>query len=396
MTTSSSIDWVALADSIKSEVIERRRDFHRHPELAFQETRTAGIVAQTLTELGLEVTAGVGKTGVVAVLEGAKEGATVLVRADMDALPVNEQTGVPHISTTPGKMHACGHDGHTAIGLGVAKLLSQHRDQLAGRVKFVFQPAEEIAQGALAMIKDGALHNPAPEVSFGLHLWNDLPTGVVSITEGPAMAGSGLFTLKIKGRGGHGAVPEQTHDPIVAGAQIVTALQTIVSRNVSGTDTAVVSVTTFHGGDAFNVIPNEVTLTGTVRTFLPEVYEKVDRRMHEIVTGIAAAMGCTAELETRQTTVPLINDVATSKRLQSVFPTLNFKEPIRFVNDVRTMGAEDMAFFLRDVPGTFFFVGSGQADGSSYPHHHPQFEIDEEALPVGVALLCAAVADRLM
>lgn len=393
----TTIDWVEQAESIRDELIARRRDFHQHPETAFTETRTAGIVANTLTDLGLEVSTGIGKTGVVAVLEGAHDGPTILVRCDMDALPVAEQTGLPFASQTPGKMHACGHDGHTAIALGVARLLSPHRETLAGRVKFIFQPAEEIASGARAMIEEGALAAPVPDISFGLHLWADLPTGTVSVTEGPSMAGADLFTITIRGSGGHAALPDQTRDPVLAGAQIVSALQSIVSRNVSGLDTAVLSVTMFHAGDAQNVIPSEAVLQGTFRTFSAATHDLVERRLHEITEGIALAMGCTAEVIVRQVTPPLINASESNSRLRSAFAALGFREPLTLVQDVRTMAAEDMALFLNAVPGTYFFVGAANpAKGPAYPHHHPKFDIDEDALPIGAALLCAAIADRLM
>jgi amidohydrolase len=392
-----AIDWVAQAASIRDELVARRRDFHQHPETAFKEFRTAGIVANVLTEMGLEVSTGVGQTGVVAVLEGAQDGPTVLIRCDMDALPVTEQTGLAFASQSPGKMHACGHDGHMAIGLGVARLLSNQRHALAGRVKFIFQPAEEIARGAQAMIDDGALAAPVPETSFGLHLWNELPVGTVSVTEGAMMAGADTFTITVSGSGGHAALPDQTRDPILAGAQIVSALQSIVSRNVSGLDTAVVSVTMFHAGEAQNVIPSEAVIQGTFRTFQPAIHDLVERRLREITQGIAQSMGCSASIETYQVAPPLHNQSETNARLREVFDALPFASPLTLIDNQRTMAAEDMAVFLNAVPGTYFFVGSANpAKGPTYPHHHPKFDIDEDALPIGVALLCAAIADRVM
>jgi amidohydrolase len=293
-------------------------------------------------------------------------------------------------------MHACGHDGHTAIMLGVAKLLTQHRDTLQGRVKFIFQPAEEIASGARAMIADGVLQSPEPVASFGLHLWNDIPIGTVSVTEGATMAGADMFTIRVRGSGGHGALPDQTRDPVLAGSQIVSALQSIVSRNVSGMDTAVVSVTMFHAGAAQNVIPDEAVLGGTFRTFRPETHALVERRLQEIASGIAASLGCTAEVETKQVTPPLVNDAESNARLREIFEHMPFNHPLNIVDSTRTMAAEDMALFLDAAPGTYFFVGTANpAKGATYPHHHPRFDIDEDALPIGVALLCAAVSDRL-
>ncbi len=392
-----SIDWISRAQALQPELVERRRDLHRHPETAFQEFRTAGIVAQTLSALGLEVTTGVAKTGVVAILEGAQDGPTVLVRCDMDALPITEENQVDYASLTPGNMHACGHDGHVTIGLAVAKLLSQQRDQMAGRVKFLFQPAEEVANGAQAMIDAGALQGPAPVVSFGLHLWNELPVGEIAITDGPFMAGTDVIKIKIIGSGGHGAIPEQTRDPVIAAAQIVTALQTIVSRNVSGLDTAVVSITMFHAGTANNAIPNVAQLDGTFRTYRAETHALVERRIHEIVNGIASAMGCQAEVETVPIAPPLINNLQVTERLRHAIKPTADRLKLKVIDDFRTMTAEDMAVILNHVPGTFFFVGSANAArGLNYPHHHARFDIDEASLPIGVALLCNAVADYVL
>src|SRR5689334_17777202 len=237
------MDFKAQAEALRDELIARRRDLHMHPELGFEEVRTAGIVAEELRQLGLEVQTGVGKTGVVGILEGAHDGPTVLVRADMDALPILEENTFEYASTVPGKMHACGHDGHTTIALGVAKLLSQQRDNLAGCVKFVFQPAEEIVSGAKAMVADGVLQNPRPEVTLGLHLWNSMPLGKLGVGAGPVMAGAYTFTIKIVGKGSHAAQPSAGIDPVVCAGQMIGALQTIVSRNVDALDNAVISVT---------------------------------------------------------------------------------------------------------------------------------------------------------
>ncbi|MEP7289982.1 MAG: amidohydrolase [Chloroflexota bacterium] len=390
-------DFMSQAQAMRDELIARRRDFHQHPELAFQEVRTAGIVANELNRLGLEVTTGIGKTGVVAILEGDREGPTVLVRCDMDALPIIEANRADYISQESGKMHACGHDGHTAIGLAVAKMLTEQRSKIAGRVKFVFQPAEEIAQGAQAMINDGVLSDPVPQVSLGLHLWNDLPLGQVGITDGPAMAGSDFFRIVIRGSGGHAAMPAQTHDPIIAATQIVSALQTIVSRNINGLDTAVVSVTTFHAGDADNVIPAQAILTGTFRFYLPEVHDLIERRMREIITGIATAMQCEAEITSHQSAPPLVNDITSNARLRRAFGAINQPQPLTWKDQVRTMGAEDMAVFLKAIPGTFIFVGSAnESRDLHYPHHHPRFDFDEAALPIGAGLLATAVADYVL
>ncbi|HLY25372.1 MAG TPA: amidohydrolase, partial [Aggregatilineales bacterium] len=294
----------------------------------------------------------------------------------------------------------CGHDGHTAIGLGVAKLLSAQREHLAGRVKFVFQPAEEIARGAQAMIDDGALANPSPDVCMGLHLWNTLPVGEVGIVDGPTMAGCDIFGITIRGVGGHGGIPDKATDPLVAGAQIVMALQTIVSRNVSPLDTAVVSVTMFHAGETDNVISPVAELRGTFRTFRPQTRDLVERRLREIATGIAASMGCQAEVEVVSLTPPLSNDAATNARLRQAFSHLTNgtgPHPVHLRADSQTMAAEDMAVFLQKIPGTFLLVGSSNAARElNYPHHHPRFDFDEDVLPLATGLLATAVADYVL
>jgi amidohydrolase len=391
------IDWMSRANALRDELIERRRDLHRHPELAFEEVRTAGIVARELGELGLEVTTGVGKTGVVGILDGQRDGPTVMIRCDMDALPVTEANSTDYVSETAGKMHACGHDGHTAIGLAVARMLTSERDRIAGRVKFVFQPAEEVGFGALAMIEDGVLGDPAPQICLGLHLRNDMPLGEIGLAAGPIMSGADIFTITVRGSGGHGALPEQTHDPIVAGAQIVSALQTIVSRNVSGLDTAVVSVTMFHAGDAMNVIPPEAKLSGTLRSYTPQIHELVICRVQEIATGVALALQCEAHVEINASSPPVINDSTVTARLHQVYSRIETTPPLRWSADPRWMAAEDMAFFLEKVPGTFMFVGSANpARQLIYPHHHPRFDFDEAALPIGAGLLATAVADYVL
>ncbi|MCC6568549.1 MAG: amidohydrolase, partial [Anaerolineales bacterium] len=298
-----------------------RRDFHKHPELGFNEIRTGGIVAKELEALGLEVTKGVGKTGVVGYLEGSRPGPTILLRFDMDALPINEETGAEYSSTNAGVMHACGHDGHTAIGLTVAKMLHAHRDELAGSIKFCFQPSEEGTNGqevggALMMMRDGVLESPKVEKTLSLHVWNDKPVGWLSVAKGPVMAGAELFSIKLTGKGGHGAAPNTTIDPVVAAAQIVTALQTIVSRNVSPLKPAVVSVTSLHAGSAFNIIPQTAEVNGTIRNFDPDVRKMVLARFEEIARGIGSSMGCEVEITLKQVTPTVINDEAVT---ESVF-----------------------------------------------------------------------------
>ncbi|MBN2385966.1 MAG: amidohydrolase [Anaerolineales bacterium] len=388
-------DYLAEAKALFEYTRSLRRDFHAHPELGFEEVRTAGIVAKELTALGLEAHTGIAETGVVAMLEGAKPGPVLLVRADMDALPITEETGADYASQNQGRMHACGHDGHTAILLTVAKLLHAHRDELAGSVKLVFQPAEEGLGGADRMVTEGVLENPRPDLTLALHLWNDQPLGWIGVSNGPAMAGAEIFKIKVRGKGGHGAAPHQAHDPVLAASHIVTALQSITARNVPPLQAAVVSVCTIHGGEAFNVIPQAVELTGTIRTFEPEVREKVLNRFEVIVFGLAETMDCTAEVDLKQLTPAVINQSETADRIEQVARQM-FPEADIDTNNYTTMGSEDMAFMMEHVPGCFFFMGSANKDkGLDASHHHPRFDFDEEALPHSAALMAAAVADLL-
>lgn len=390
-----AIDFAAAAAALNDTLIARRRDFHQHPELAFQEVRTAGIVAQTLTELGLEVQAGVGKTGVVAILEGAQDGPTVLVRADMDALPIQEDTGSPFASQTASHMHACGHDGHTSIALAVAEMLTAHRDKLAGRVKFVFQPAEEIGRGAQAMVDDGVLSGPRPDVSVGLHLWNSMPVGTLGLADGAVMAGASVFRLTVRGKGSHAASPHQGLDPVVCAAHMITAFQSIVSRSVDPLDTLVISVTKMHAGDAYNVIPQAAELAGTVRAYSKAARDLAFERMAVIANGCAAAFGCTAELSYDHLTVPVVNHPTTAARLRGQFQSAPGVKAID--TTVRTMGSEDVSLFMDDIPGVFFFVGAmDETQAEYYGHHHPRFSIDERSLALGAQLLATAAAGYLL
>jgi amidohydrolase len=393
-------DFLEQAQELFPYTQAMRRDFHIHPELGFTEIRTGGIVAKELEALGIEVTKGVGKTGVVGYLEGAKPGPTVLIRFDMDALPITEETGASYASQNPGIMHACGHDGHTAIGLTVAKMLHAQRDQLAGNIKFCFQPSEEGTNGedvggALMMMRDGVLEGPKVEKTLALHVWNDKPLGWIHVAKGPVMAGAELFIVKLTGKGGHGAAPDTTIDPVVAAAQIITALQTITSRNVPPLKSSVVSVTSVHAGTAFNVIPQTAELNGTIRTFEPEVRKLVHTRFEEIVRGIAQSMRCEVEITIKQVTAPVINNEAVAasvlKSAQSVYPETQID-----TDSYLTMGAEDMGYMLEKADGCYFFVGSANAEKNlNYNHHHPKFDFDERVLVTASALMATAAADLL-
>jgi amidohydrolase len=313
----------------------------------------------------------------------------------MDALPILEETGAAYASQNPGVMHACGHDGHTAILLTVVKMLLAHRDELAGTVKFMFQPAEEGMGGAEKMIEAGVLENPKVETVLGLHVWNEQPVGWFGISNGPMMAGAEIFKIKVEGKGGHGAAPHQTKDPVLAAAQIISALQGIVARNVAPIQTAVVSVTTIHGGETFNVIPPSVTMTGTIRTFEPEVRAIVLQRFEETVHGVAHAMGCQATIDMERLTPATINTPETAMRIQAIARQLFPDARIESGNYI-TMGSEDFAFMLEKVPGCFFFVGSANPEkGLDAGHHHPKFDFDEVALPRAAALMAATVVNLL-
>jgi amidohydrolase len=392
-------DFLSHAQELFSYAQSLRRDFHMHPELGFQEIRTAGIVAQELEALGMEVTKGVGKTGVVGLLEGAKPGRTLLVRFDMDALPIAEETGAEYASQNPGIMHACGHDAHTAIGLTVARMLHTHRDELAGTIKFCFQPSEEGPNGAEVggnelMIRDGVLDSPAVDMSLALHIWNEKPLGWLGIAAKPVMAGADIFTITVTGRGGHGAIPDRAVDPIVAAANMVLALQTVVSRNVSPLDTAVVSVTNVHGGTAFNIIPQEVKLEGTIRTFDNGIRQRVVERIEQIASGVASAMECKAEVAIKSITPALVNDPFLAVRVQETARRVLPESDLD--TEYQTMTAEDMAFMQQKIPGCFFFVGSNDATrGLDYGHHHPKFDFNEEVLVRASALMASAALDVL-
>ncbi|MFN8411907.1 MAG: amidohydrolase [Anaerolineales bacterium] len=393
-------DFLEQAQELFPYTQAMRRDFHMNPELGFHEVRTSGIVAKELEALGLEVTKGVGKTGVVGYLEGSKPGPTILLRFDMDALPITEDTGAEYASKNKGVMHACGHDGHTAIGLTVAKILNQRKNELAGSIKFCFQPSEEGFNGEdtggnLMMIRDGVLEGPKVEKTLSLHLWNEMPLGWVNVAKGPVMAGAEEFYITITGKGGHGAAPHTTADPVIAAAHIITALQTIVSRNISPLSTAVVSVTKMDIGTASNIIPQEAKLIGTIRTFDQEVRKLVFQRFEQIVQGVAESMGCKATTEIVQVTPPVVNNEKVSEVVldaaRHVLPNAKLD-----TNAYLTMGAEDMGYMQEKVDGCYFFIGSNNKEQHlDYGHHHPKFDFDEKALINGVAIMAAAAAGLL-
>jgi amidohydrolase len=368
-------------------LITTRRDLHRHPELGFQEFRTAGIVAERLRAAGYEVRTGVAETGVVGTLRGgAGEGPTLLLRADMDALPIHEQTEHDFVSTSPGVMHACGHDAHVAIGLAVAERLAANRDGWPGTVKYVFQPAEEGGGGARRMVEEGVLDGV--DAALGLHVWTVMESGLVGVVPGPFMASAAEFRIEVIGRGGHGAAPHETVDPVLTASQIVVALQGIVSRNVHPLRSAVVTVSAFHAGDAFNVIPESATLRGTVRAFEPDLCAELPRRMEQTVAGVCAAMGAEYRFQYDQHTPPTLNDAGLAELVRRAAEEVVGEDRVRTDPDVRTMGSEDFGEFSGRVPGCYFFVGCrSEPKGAAFPHHNPRFDICEDAMPVGVEVL---------
>ncbi|MDQ3389036.1 MAG: amidohydrolase [Gemmatimonadota bacterium] len=374
-------------------LIATRRDLHRHPELAFQEHRTAGIVAERLRAAGYGVQTGVAETGVVGTLDGGGgPGPTLLLRADMDALPIQEECAHDYVSTHPGVMHACGHDAHVAIGLAVADRLAQTRNQWRGTVRYVFQPAEEGGGGASRMIAAGVLEGV--DAALGLHVWLGLPSGVVGVVTGPLMASSADFEITIRGRGGHAAIPDEAVDPLLAASQVVVALQSVVSRGVSPLESAVVTVAAFHAGAAFNVIPDLAVLRGTARAFEPNICEELPRRIERVVSGVCEAMGTAYEFDYRADTPPTVNDAGIAEVVRGAAVEVVGRERVRTDPGVRTMAAEDFGEFLARVPGCYFFVGGrNPATGAVHPHHSPNFEVCEAALPVAVDVLeRAAVA----
>jgi amidohydrolase len=380
------------AEAMMPQLVEWRRDFHRHPELGFQEVRTAGVVADHLRQLGMEVSTGFGKTGVVGVIEGEQSSdasPTVLLRFDMDALPIHEATGLPFASANEGVMHACAHDGHMAIGMGVAQLLTKQRHALSGRVMLVFQPAEETTTGAKAMITDGVLTPLNPKAAFGLHLWSRLPLNQVIVQPGALWASAGRFTLTIHGRGGHGAAPHETVDATLVASHVVVALQSIVARNVDPAQSAVVSIGILESGEAWNIISAQAKLVGTIRSFDDAVHALLIRRIGEIAEGICAAFGASCTLEVSAPVPATINSEAGAALMREVAEQV--VGPAQVAQIEPMMIGEDMAEFLKRAPGCYILIGASDPAGPLHsPHHSPTFDFDERTLPTGVAMMAGA------
>ena len=392
--SAKSIDFSQIRPEIRDlqlQLVDWRRRLHQKPELGFEEQITAGVIQHQLQAWNIPHQTEIAKTGIVATINSDRPGKVLAIRADMDALPVQEANEVPYKSQHEGKMHACGHDGHTAIALGTAYYLSQHRENWQGTVKIIFQPAEEGPGGAKPMIEAGVLQNPDVDAIIGLHLWNNLPLGTVGVRAGALMAAVECFRATIIGKGGHGAMPDQTIDSIVVASQIVNALQTIVSRNVKPLDSAVVTVGEFQAGTALNVIADTAKISGTIRYFKPELENLIGERLKAIVAGVCQMHGADYELDHWQLYPPTINDRAIAELVRSVALEV-VETPVGVVPECQTMGGEDMSFFLNQVPGCYFFLGSANPEkGLAYPHHHPRFDFDETALGMGVEMFVRCV-----
>lgn len=385
---------MAADTSIKSEILERayelqdklkgwRRDFHQHPELGFEEFRTSKIVAEHLKSLGIEATSNIGKTGVVGLIKGKSDGPTIALRADMDALPMEDRKTVEYRSQNPGKAHACGHDAHTSMLMGAAQLLSEMAPPEKGNIKLIFQPAEEGLGGAPAMISDGVLLNPEVDTIAGLHIDSMLASGTLAVVRNLAMAAADTFDVKITGVGGHAARPHHTVDSITVAAQVISTLQHIVSRQIDPLDSTVITIGKIEGGSAYNIIAPEVTFIGTVRTLNPEVRKEIPERMEKVIKGVTESLGADYEFDYHMGYPSVIND---DQMVDLVEQTANeLVGPGNFQYIKPTMGGEDFSFYTNQVPGVFFRLGASRDE--IYPHHHPLFDINDDILPLGSAAL---------
>lgn len=393
MSTSNPVPpspLLARITELAADMSEVRRDLHRHPELAYGEKRTASVVAKLLREWGIEVHEGIGRTGVVGVIAAGNSGNAIGLRADMDALPIQETSGAPHASVNAGVAHSCGHDGHTAMLLCAARYLAETR-RFNGRVHLLFQPAEEGLAGARAMIEDGLFEKfPCTEV-YALHNWPTLPAGTIATRAGPIMGASDRFIITVRGTGGHAALPHLTSDTVLCAAQIVTGAHTLIPRRIDPTATAVLSITRIQGGTSHNALPAEVQLFGTVRTFDPAVQDKLEAMLREWVELAAKAAGCSASVEYKRIYPATVNDSACAQHALDAADAL-FGQALRVQSPAAT--AEDFAFMLQQVPGAYIWVGSRKGDKSP-SLHHPAFDFNDEALPAGAALLASLAERRL-
>jgi amidohydrolase len=380
-----------LVKKLREQVIATRRDLHRIPETAFNEAKTSGYVAERLKRLGLEVQTGIATHGVVGLLRTGRPGPTLMIRADMDALPIAEETGLAFASTHPGAMHACGHDANMSMALGAAAVLVQLKSQFKGNVKFIFQPAEEGPGGAKPMIAAGVMENPTVDFAIGCHLWAERAEGCIGVRTGAFMAAMSRFDLKILGKGGHGAQPHLCVDALEVGTQVVAALQRIVSRHTNPIEPAVVTVGTFHAGTAFNITPAEAVLSGTTRTFNEETWKSWEARIDKVVNGVCASMGAGYELTFTPGYPPTVNDARMADVVRRCAAQVVGEE--RVVEPELTMGGEDMSFFLQRAPGCYYCIGVGR-EGAA-PLHNSKFDFNEELMLLGVETHCRVALDLL-
>ena len=377
----------------QDELTAWRRDFHAHPETGFEEVRTSALVAERLASWGIEVHRGIGRTGLVGVLRAGNGDRAVGLRADMDALDMPEANGFAHRSTVPGKMHGCGHDGHTTMLLGAARYLAETRN-FNGTVHFIFQPAEEGQGGARAMVEEGLFRRFPCNAIYGLHNRPGMPVGQYGIRAGAMMAGCAFFDLVIQGKGGHGARPESTVDPVVCGAAIVSAYQSIIGRNVAPNDTGVVSVTGFSAGTAYNVIPDQVSLRGTVRAFRAETMALIERRMQALATSIAEGFGAEARLDFREVAAPVVNGVTQTAMIADAAAAMVGEAAVDR-NRIPAMGSEDFAYMMAEVPGAYILVGNGEGEAGGCEVHNPHYDFNDAAIPYGAGILAAVVEREL-
>lgn len=388
------MDFFKEALDIEKQLIEWRRDFHEHPELGFEEVRTSAKIKEFLEEEGIPYES-VAKTGICAIIKGGKEGETVALRGDMDGLPLLDKKNVEYSSKEKGKMHGCGHDAHTTILMGAAKVLNKHKDELTGNVKLLFEPAEETVGGARFMIKEGVLENPKVDAIIGLHVSENIECGKIGVKYGVFNAASNPFTIKIKGKGGHGAHPEDTIDPVLIASHVVVALQSMVSREVPPVYPAVVTVGSIHGGTAQNIIPEEVELKGIMRTLTSEHREMFKRRIREIVEGICVAMRGTFEIDIEESYPCLYNNDDMVSHVKTCAEGIIGGENIEILNHP-SMGVESFAYFSNERPSAFYFLGTANKErGIVNPAHGCFFDIDERSLSIGVAIQAKAAFDYL-
>ncbi len=384
-------DVKALVQAHKERIVEARRALHRIPEAAHAEHKTAAFVAGWLQQIGLDVQSGVGGTGVVSLLKGGSPGKTLMIRADMDALPVQEETGLSFASEHPGAMHACGHDANMAMVLGAAAVLAGVRDRLKGSVKFVFQPAEEGASGAKPMIEAGVMEDPHVEWAIGCHLWPGMPEGHVGVKAGPLMAAMDRFDIKILGRGGHGAMPHLCVDALEVGTQVVSALQRVVSRQMDPLQPSVVTVGSFHAGTAFNVIPETAEMCGTTRTFDRDIWHSWPKRLERVVRGVCEAMGARYDFRYTYGCPPTVNDPAMAELVRRCAVAAVGEDHVAAPDS--TMGGEDMSCFLERAQGCYYFLGVGKEGGA--PVHNPRFDFNEAVLLIGAEIHCRVALELL-